>query len=206
MHEKFLELSEEKQLRIINAAMDVFSKTDYNRAVTDDIAAKAGISKGSLFYYFQNKKALYLYIYDYAFKEMMGQVADTHFEAITDFFELLEHSARIKLKMLVRTPYLLDFYMRCFYPEGNAVAEELNTYNQDTINSIYQTYFNNIDFSKFKEGSDPIYMLRMFVWMADGYLHEKKALKQEISLEDMMAEFHRWVETFRPLLYKEEYL
>ena len=55
MNEKFFALPEEKRHQIINAAIEVFSKYDYKHASTDLIAAKAGISKGSLFYYFHNK-------------------------------------------------------------------------------------------------------------------------------------------------------
>ena len=52
MNDKFYLLEEEKQLKIINAAMEVFGKNEYKKASTDLIAAKAGISKGLLFYYF----------------------------------------------------------------------------------------------------------------------------------------------------------
>ena len=65
MNEQFFHLPEEKQQAIINASLEVFATHEYKRASTDDIAAKAGISKGLLFYYFHNKKSLYLYIYDY---------------------------------------------------------------------------------------------------------------------------------------------
>lgn len=68
MSEKFQKLPEERQLAIINAAMEVFAQNEYNRASTDLIAAKAGISKGLLFYYFHNKRELYLYVYHYAAK------------------------------------------------------------------------------------------------------------------------------------------
>lgn len=63
MNDKFYLLEEEKQLKIINAAMEVFGKNEYKKASTDLIAAKAGISKGLLFYYFHNKKELYMFIY-----------------------------------------------------------------------------------------------------------------------------------------------
>lgn len=44
-----MELTEEKRRRILNAALEEFAKHDYKGASTDDIAAKAGISKGLLF-------------------------------------------------------------------------------------------------------------------------------------------------------------
>ena len=62
MNQKFFALSKEKQMRIINAGMEYFGKYGYKKAVTDDIANKAGISKGLLFHYFDNKKK-FLYIF-----------------------------------------------------------------------------------------------------------------------------------------------
>ena len=64
MNPKFLSLSKEKQSNILNAGMEMFGKQGYKKAVTDDIASKAGISKGLLFYYFHNKKDLYLFLWE----------------------------------------------------------------------------------------------------------------------------------------------
>ena len=63
MNPRFRELPEEKQLRILNAAMEVFAQNDYKKVSTDLIAAKAEVSKGLLFYYFRNKKELYFSVY-----------------------------------------------------------------------------------------------------------------------------------------------
>lgn len=60
MNEMFFRLPEEKQQRIINAGIEVFSSHEYKRASTDEIARKACISKGLLFHYFHNKKSLSL--------------------------------------------------------------------------------------------------------------------------------------------------
>lgn len=53
-YEKFLELPNEKQLKIINVGFEYFGKYGYKGANTEDIANRAGISKGLLFYYFKN--------------------------------------------------------------------------------------------------------------------------------------------------------
>ena len=45
MNQKFFDLPEEKQQRIINSALTVFSKYDYKKASTDEIVRLAGISK-----------------------------------------------------------------------------------------------------------------------------------------------------------------
>ena len=102
MNEKFFTLSPEKQARITNAALEVFARNDYKHASTDDIAAKAGISKGLLFYYFRNKQSLYLYLYDYALEQVRGQVLRQKLDGVTDFFELMHIGARAKLELLTR--------------------------------------------------------------------------------------------------------
>ncbi len=105
MNEQFFHLPEEKQQAIINASLEVFATHEYKKASTDDIAAKAGISKGLLFYYFHNKKSLYLFLYDYTKKIVTDQVVDTHFDEITDFFELLSYSAEKKAALLTQSLY-----------------------------------------------------------------------------------------------------
>lgn len=125
MNEKFFQLSEEKQLRIVNAAMEVFSQNDYKRASTDVMAEKAGISKGLLFHYFHNKQELYLYVMDYAQKIMTAQVTGQSFYEIDDFFELLEYSAKQKYSMLAKNPYILDFSVRSFFPKARMFLKSL---------------------------------------------------------------------------------
>ena len=49
----------EKQDRILSAALKVFSKTGYANASMDDIATAAGLTKPTLYSYFQGKEALF---------------------------------------------------------------------------------------------------------------------------------------------------
>lgn len=150
MNEKFYALPEERQQGILNAGMEVFSKNAYKNASTDLIAAKAGISKGLLFYYFHNKKELYMYIYDYLAEVMKAQIIDTGFRKLTDFFEILKYSADKKVAMLRKNPYIMDFAMRAFYSDKEAVSEEVKRMNDRLEDSLYHIYFGNIDLFKFK--------------------------------------------------------
>ena len=64
MNEKFFSLPEEKQQAIINAGFRVFSQNTYKKSPVSEVAKEAGISKSLLFYYFRNKKELYLFLWD----------------------------------------------------------------------------------------------------------------------------------------------
>lgn len=49
---------ENSEKRIINAAIEVFSKNGYDIATTDEIARKSGLSKGTVFLHFKKKDDL----------------------------------------------------------------------------------------------------------------------------------------------------
>lgn len=52
-------LTEEKRLTILEAAAEVFSKKDFHEVLTDEIAAEAGVGKGTIYRYFRSKNDLY---------------------------------------------------------------------------------------------------------------------------------------------------
>lgn len=205
MNDKFYSLMEEKQLAIINAGMEVFAQNEYKNASTDLIAAKAGISKGLLFYYFHNKKELYMYIYDYLAEVMKKQIIDTKFRELTDFFEILQYSAAIKAAVLRKNPFIMDFAMRAFYMEKETISESMKKMNDNLEDSLYQVYFGEIDLYKFKEGVEPYRIYKMMRWMADGYAHDVQISGRRFEIDDLEREFNSWIDIMKRLAYKEEY-
>ena len=155
MNEAFYELSEEKQQAIYNASMEVFGDYEYNRASTDLIASKAGVSKGLLFYYFHNKKALYLHTFEYVSKIVEDAISDTHLSEITDFFELISYATEKKVKILIENPFIMRFSIRCFYSQKEDVSSEIQTEISNEKGRKYDAYFKNLELGKFKEEIDP---------------------------------------------------
>ena len=205
MNEKFFALPEEKQERIINAAMEVFGKNEYKRASTDLIAVKAGISKGLLFYYFHNKKELYMYVYNFLIEIMKDQIADTTFLELTDFFELLRYAGTGKAVILEKHPYILEFAMRAFYSENEIVSDTLKSFNTMQEEVMYQMYFGHIDTYKFKDSVEPFKVYKMLRWMGDGYIHDKQMAGKAIDINELLNEFNDWMDMMKKLVYKEEY-
>lgn len=206
MNDKFESLPEEKKQSIINAAMEVFGKNDYTRASTDLIAVKAGISKGLLFYYFHNKKELYLYIYNYLIETMKEQVLDQNYKEITDFFELLRYAATSKVALLDKNPYIMEFAMRAFYSEKEAVSEDLKVVNTTQEEILFATCFGHIDTYKFRDDVEPFKVYKMLRWMGDGYIHDIQMSGVGFDLDTMLREFEDWMDMMQKLVYKEEFL
>ncbi len=58
MARKCKEDAEKTRLAILEAALDVFCEKGYARATFDEIAARAGFTKGAVYWYFRNKADL----------------------------------------------------------------------------------------------------------------------------------------------------
>lgn len=206
MNEKFFELPEEKKQKIINAGFEIFSKNTYKKASTEDIAARAGISKGLLFYYFHNKKALYMFLLDYAKQLMTDVVIDAGFGEIKDVFEMLEYASVRKYQLLQKNPHIMDYLMRVMSLQNEAVSDDVNRVWQDTANDVFASYFAKLDYSKFRDDVNPQEIIRMLLWTAEGYMLERQKYGQPSELDDLMEKFKRWTALFKKIAYKEEYL
>lgn len=199
MNERFKELPEEKQQAVLNAAMEVFSKYDYKKASTDLIAAKAGVSKGLLFYYFHNKKELYLFVYEQAERIITDSIVDSKMMEITDFFELIAYTTMKKVKILEAYPYIMEFCIRSFYSEKEEISDDLKTVNTQRTEDKFNTHFKNIDFSKFKENAEPIKLFKILFWLTDGFIHEQKMNNNTLCLKAVEKEFTTWSEMLKSI-------
>ena len=206
LNEKFQELPEEKQQRIINAGLEVFGQNDYKHASTEDIAAKAGISKGLLFYYFQNKKTLYTFLFDWAAVRVKDSVMSESLSQTTDFFDYCFAAAAQKCRLLQQNPYLMDFFTRAFYSRQEAVSGEMDSKILQEMAAVYGTYFKKIDFFKFREDVNPQDIFQMLTWLTEGYLYERQRAGLGVELDDVMEKFRNWSECLKKVSYKEEYL
>ena len=205
MNEKFYELSNEKQQVIINAALYVFSKYDYKKASTEEIAKEAGISKGLLFHYFKNKKNLYLFLYDYSIEFISNKMMKDLDLTEKDFFKLITNSQDIKSKIMKQHPYVFQFSINAYYEECPEIADEISGKNKVLLSQNTDLVLSIIDKTKFKENVDIEMLFKAIVWCGDGYLKEKFHQKK-VDIDEVSKEFKGILEMFKNNLYKEEYL
>ena len=202
---KFESLPEQRREAIVNAAVETFGRCDYKSASTEDIARRAGISKGLLFFYFKSKKELYLYLMEHLMEKVSDLVVDDGFYEIDDFFDLLVYAAETKRKVLSRFPYLLEFSIRAFYPEHKDIKDTMDSWTQRQIDLMFSAYFRCVRFDRFRDDIDPKYVLDLLIWLADGYLHQQRALHQRLDMDAMLDEMYRWCDMLKAYSYKEEY-
>ena len=124
MNEKFFELKKEKQDRMINAALKVFSEYGYYHASTDEIVKNAEISKGLLFHYFGSKIGMYAFLYDYATRFVTLELTANVEKNENGYFELYHQILSAKVAAMSQYPYIFLYLNKADeekHPE--AVAE-----------------------------------------------------------------------------------
>lgn len=220
IYESFEKLDDKKKISIINAGFQIFGEFGYNKASVDAIIEKANISKGSLFYYFESKKNYYLYLYDYCGQQMEKLVDDPDLSGkpsymkYTDFFERLNAIQLLKRKHAADYPYMYSFMKKAVYETSSSVKTEISNINNRYVKERGMSFFQNIDYYKFKDGIDPMMIIQLLTWCSEGCANQvilKNRLDADLSskhtdFSEITNLYDQYVELFRNNFYKEEYL
>lgn len=201
MHEVFHSLEKGKQDKIINSAMKVFSQKPYSKASTDDIASMADISKGSLFYYFKNKKDLYCYLYKYSCKKIFNKIHEHEVLKEKDFFEQNKKAIVARICTMQEYPFIYDFAVRAYYETDKTVQQQIKNINDKIFAKITIHLNQNIDTSKFKNKEDIYKAIKMLLWLSEGYLKDKQ-VKENVDLSDIEKDFCEYIDILKRGFYK----
>lgn len=90
----------ERRTELLNAALDEFTMKNYEEASLNRIIKNAGISKGTFYYHFEDKQALYLHLLKHSVDTKWGFIRDQIKEEITgqktiDIFNRFKLQAQI---------------------------------------------------------------------------------------------------------------
>lgn len=209
MTEKFLKLDEEKQKRIIHAALKEFAEKGYEQASTNQIVKEAGIGKGMLFYYFETKEKLFNYLVNYCL-DILGK----HFlsfipEDSPDFIEKLASISKLKFKFYTEFPLEWEFLSRFFVEHGLELPEEARKKYEEIYAVSMEKFFGNnrIDKSLFRDDIDAEKAFQLIQWAIKGYQNEllERFKNKTVNMEDvepLWDEFDEYLEILKTCFYK----
>ncbi|WP_428267874.1 TetR/AcrR family transcriptional regulator [Haliangium sp.] len=126
----FFNLSASKRQRIIDAAVDEFASAPYARAKLDRIVDAAGVSKGSLYQYFDGKADLYRWLLtEYLASKKLAAIGAGAPPAGASVWTVLEHAFLAGVRFAAAEPSLAQLGARFIRdhelePELAAVAQQ----------------------------------------------------------------------------------
>tara|TARA_Y100000588_G_C14120420_1_gene867058 strand:- start:214 stop:831 length:618 start_codon:yes stop_codon:yes gene_type:complete len=127
MKSTFKNISQEKQKAIIQGAFEEFGRYGYQNASTNRLVKTLGISKGSIFKYFDGKLDLYSYLVDIAVDKLTTHMTEfSYIDACSPIENIIEY-AEHEYNYLVANPREYWFFYM--------LSRELNLVELDEIKS-----------------------------------------------------------------------
>lgn len=188
MNERFWELKKEKQDRMINSALKVFSQYGYRHASTDEIVKGAGISKGLLFHYFQSKIGLYSFLYDYATR--FATLELTHYVEKNEngYFKLFSQILTAKANSMAQYPYIFLFLKKADEETDHDALLEI-TERREKYRRIMEALRERADITVFAPGLDYQKIGDVLEYTIDGLIVKNvtgEGFRSDLFLEEAM--------------------
>lgn len=122
--ETFFNLNEEKQEKVIRSAVSEFVKHGFEKANIGVIAKNAGVAKGSIYQYFENKKELFMYAVQWSTNLFLRKYGLKAVPNDMDIFDFMLESAKPMLKQLKEERELTIFMQDVILGKYNSVGDE----------------------------------------------------------------------------------
>jgi AcrR family transcriptional regulator len=163
----------DKRQRLIDAAERVFGEQGFERATVDMVAAEAGVSKGSVYNYFDSKSELFLAVF-------LDQLPDEHGELMDNV--LTCDGAGAKVELLIDwwfantaqseklNPLLLEFWLSASRHEDGMIIESLRSRYLLWREVLTNIIANGIATGEFHADQQPANTAAVLMAMFDGLI------------------------------------
>lgn len=202
MNEKFFQLPEEKQERIINAGYHVFSCNSYKKSPMSEIAGAAGISKSLLFHYFQNKRELYLFLWNKCAETTIQYLTEFECYEQKDLFDMMYRGTQAKISIMKKYPDMGRFVVKAFYEKDPEVCQGVQESYKKYLNLKANKTLLNLDPDMFIPGLDLQMMYRNMYWASEGYLWEC-VQKGELDIDKLEKDFIQMIDFWKSIYLRK---
>ncbi len=200
-------LEDNRRNAILNAALMEFAKKGFDEASTNIIAKESGISKALMFHYVNSKKDLFLFLFDYC----TDMIDREYFEVMNfkeqDIFERLRQSYLLQLELLKKHPWIFEFNKVSTTTKSEEINKELEERMKGKQSLCYETLFDLIDESKFREGLDVERCKQLIFWSNIGFTNQilediRNSEKNELDYDLILSQLDDFFNELRKIFYK----
>lgn len=132
----FNRLDDDKQERVIRAAIEEFQAHGFEKAKIEAIAQSAGVAKGSIYQYFDDKKDLFLYSVTWALEYFMKIIDRQTPLKDMDVYDYFLTGSRERFELIKKEHLLVAFSMDVTSGKYGSLTKETN----DALNRIGEEY------------------------------------------------------------------
>ncbi|MCR4624961.1 MAG: TetR/AcrR family transcriptional regulator [Lachnospiraceae bacterium] len=201
MNEKFYALSEVKQNAIINAGFKVFARNSYKKSPVNEIAIEAGISKSLLFFYFKNKKELYIFLLKKSEELTKKTLLESGVLNGTDIFDIMYRGLLAKASMMKKYPDMGNFSIKAYYEKDPEVVKDVQKIVAPYTKMETNMTLPPLDKSQFKDGLDLNMMYQDMYLASEGYLWRMQQT-DKLDIDKMVADYKKIIDFWKSIYLK----
>jgi AcrR family transcriptional regulator len=164
---KIMSMDEDKRNRVINAALEEFSK-GFRKANTDTIVQNSAISKGLLFHYFGTKKELFLFLIRYCTDIISDEFNSVSFDS-RDFLENVWNMSLLSCELTVKYSLVYKFLVPAITSMKTEFPDESLSNYKNPVAEILGNSFKIFDHSLFRDDVDIQKACNVILWAIKGY-------------------------------------
>ena len=170
MIDQFEKLPASEQQKIIKVCIEEFGDKGYTRASTNTIVKNAGIPKGTLFYFFENKKNLFLYLVDHAVERYI-EFVETYTEDLPpDLFDRLLYMFEVRMRFTVHAPHLYRFFFRTLLNVPDELKADMRDRFESYTAASRDLMSEGVDVSRLREGISVDQVMELISYFMEGLL------------------------------------
>lgn len=179
------DVSQERRAQIIQAARACFARQGYHRTTMDDIVRESGLSKGTLYWYFSSKEALFLAILDAWWRDLAQTIqkpasdATSTVERLTAWIDALIRFLRTGLD---RVQLIMEFWAEVH--RSREIEQRLGQIYQERARLLADIIQQGVDRGEFR-AVDPYTTAQTFLAAYDGLLLQQVLLPDRLSWDEV---------------------
>ena len=163
----FIELDSVKKERIMDAALKEFAEYGYENGSTNRIVKNCGVSKGSLFKYFENKEDLYFYMID-TVSAQMGEEIQIDINGLSkDLYERVIDYSVAEISWYIENPVKGRFLIGVASETGSDIGKKVIERYGEKSADIYEALLKGADMSKLQNGRRAV--TDILRWVLEGF-------------------------------------
>ena len=201
-------IESDKRDRIINAAINEFSLYPYDKASTNNIVKNAGISKGLLFHYFENKQELYEKLIGFVLNKITNELR-SHIDLDQNYIlDIIKQLIVFKMELGKIYPKIFDFIVKVLSDKKtNSMDDVMNFYEKygvDIHGMLGDIYTRNIDYSKFKDQKNIDKSINIVRWTLEKFSEERLVGLDEnyiIDYDQVSLDIDSYINVLKSTLY-----
>lgn len=139
----FTNLPEAKQQSILQVALEEFSENGYERTSINTIVKRLGIAKGSIFQYFNDKKGLFVFVFEASLQNVKSYLKAVRDDtSCQDFYARLEQILKAGVRFIDAHPLIYRLYLRVLFESQMPFRQEIlltvRRYSHDFLREIIE--------------------------------------------------------------------